>query len=156
MLERPCRRRRSGNVANHRLIFRTAFCAGLVVLTACAPPAPATAPAKLVPFPGTPTAACVQEEVLPKIEEIRPEEIKPGGEVMVTASGGYFRDSCGGFNESARVYKIYFDDEPVGDLSCYVNHCEGKFVLAESVTAGPHCMGVQKGSCQLEVQVAGN
>ncbi len=67
--------RRSGNVANYRLNLKIAFCAGLVVLAACAPPAPATAPAKLVPFPGTPTAACVQEEVLPKIEEIRPEEI---------------------------------------------------------------------------------
>jgi len=97
----------------------------------------------------------VQEEVLPKIEEIQPAEIKPGSEVTVIASGGYLRDNCGGYNEGSRVYKIYLDDEPYADLSCYVNHCEGKFVLPESIAAGSHCVGVQKGTCQLELQVTG-
>ncbi len=92
---------------------------------------------------------------MPKIEEIRPAQIKPGSEVTVIASGGYVRDNCGGYNESARSYTIYLDDEPFADLSCYVNHCEGKFVLPESTTVGPHCLGVQKGTCQMELEVAG-
>ena len=129
--------------------------AWLVIVAACAPLAkkPATKPT-IASFPGTTTVQCVQEEVLPKIEEIQPAEIKPGTEVTIRASGGYLRDSCGGYNESSRTYKIYLDNEPVADLSCYVNHCEGKFRLAESTGPGSHCLGVQKGTCQRELQVA--
>jgi hypothetical protein len=133
-----------------------AICAGLFALAACSTGGANIPVPKLVPFPGTPTALCMQEEVLPKIEEIRPALIRPGSEVTVTASGGYLKDDCGGFNESSRVYRLYFDDEPVADLTCYANHCEGRFVLPDHVAAGAHCMGVQKGSCQLQVQVAGN
>ena len=136
--------------------FSTAFCAGLFALAACstrAADAPAT---KLVAFPGTPTAVCAQEEVLPKIEEIKPAEIMAGSEVTVSASGGYLKDDCGGYNESSRTYKLYFDDEPIADLTCYASHCEGKFVLPGNVTVGAHCMGIQKGSCQVQIQVVGN
>jgi hypothetical protein len=111
---------------------------------------------KLVPFPATAATQCVWEELLPKIEQIEPDEVRAGTEVTVVASGGYLRGSCGGVNESARTYQLFFDDEPVGDLACYVNHCEGKFVLRASVTAGRHCMGVKKGSCQTEIVVAGD
>jgi hypothetical protein len=111
--------------------------------------------ATLVAFPATSTFQCVQEEVLPKIRDIRPTEIAPGSEVTVSGSGGYFRDSCGGTNEGARAYKIYLDNEPIADLLCYINHCEGKFVLADSIAIGPHCVGVQKGTCQIELQVTG-
>ncbi len=147
-----------------RLIF--VFCCAMM-LAACGarPEASAVPPLSTLPeasaaptlaiFPGTPTPQCPWEEVLPKIDAIRPEQIKPGIEVTVTAYGGYFKDNCGGFNESARTYQIFFDDEPVGDLQCYVSYCEGKFVLSASVTAGRHCMGVQKGSCQTEVDVVG-
>ena len=33
---------------------------------------------------------------------------------------------------------------------------EGKLVLPGNVTVGAPCLGVQKGSCQVQVQVAGN
>ena len=144
----------------NRMIFSKSVlafsvCAGVMALAACgAPAAPRQSPT-LAAFPGTPTPPCVQEEVLPKIEEILPAEIKAGSEVMVTASGGYLKDNCGAIFEGARAYKLYFDDEPIADLSCYVNHCEGKFVLPANVAAGRHCLGVQKGSCQLEVDVVG-
>jgi hypothetical protein len=105
-------------------------------------------------FPTTSTTPCAQEEVTPRILEIRPAEIKPGSEVTVIASGGFIKDTCGGYVEEARTYKIYMDNEPIADLSCYINHCEGKFVLSESIAVGSHCMGVQKGTCQLEMQVA--
>ncbi len=113
-------------------------------------------PPTLVPFPATPTEACVLEEILPKIEGVQPAEIRPGSEVTVTARGGYLRDNCGAFIEGSRTYKLYFDDQAVADLACYVNYCQGKFVLGKGVIAGPHCMGVQKGTCQLEVQVVGD
>ncbi len=116
----------------------------------------AVPPATLAPFPGTPTAQCVQEEILPTITEIRPAQARPGSEVTVIASGGYLRDSCGGYHEGSRVYKIYVDDEPTAELSCYINHCEGKFTLSQSITAGLHCMGVQKGTCQIQLDVTEN
>ncbi len=138
-----------------RLQLELVLCASALILAGCTAPATAPNAPTLAVFPGTPTKECVQEEVLPKIQEVRPAEIRAGSEVMVTASGGYLKDNCGGFIEGARMYKLYFDDEPFADLSCYVNHCEGKFVLPTSVTAGRHCLGVQKGTCQLEVDVVG-
>ncbi len=141
------------------MLFRSkaimALCVVVLVLAACGRAAQTAAAPTLAVFPGTPTPRCVQEEVLPTIERVQPPEIRAGTTVTVSARGGYFRDNCGGFNESARLYKLYFDDEPIADLSCYVNHCEAKFVLPASVTAGRHCLGLQKGSCQTEVDVEG-
>jgi hypothetical protein len=110
----------------------------------------------LAVFPQTPTKQCLSEEILPTIEEVQPEEIRPGSVVTVSASGGYLRDSCGGYIEGSRTYKIYVDNEPVADLACYVHHCEGKFTLPQDMAAGSHCLGVQKGVCQMELEVASN
>ena len=132
-----------------------AFCIGAVVLSACAVRAPSPEAPTLAVLPQSPTKQCVSEEILPTIKEIQPEEVGPGSEVTVIASGGYLRDSCGGYFEGARAYKIYLDNEPVADLACYVNHCEGKFTLPQDMAAGSHCLGVQKGACQLELTVAG-
>lgn len=92
--------------------------------------------------------------MLPTITELRPAEAKPGGQVTVIASGGYVRDTCGGYHESAREFPVYLDDEPAGSLSCYVNHCEGRLQVPASAASGKHCLGVRKGSCQLELSVA--
>jgi hypothetical protein len=127
------------------------FMIGLA-LAACTPGRATPTRPTLAAFP---TAQCLQEEVLPKIQEVQPAEPRPGREVLVSAFGGYFRDTCGGVNESARLYKIYFDDEPVANLQCYAGHCVGKFVLPEGVEIGAHCLGVQKGTCQMELRVAG-
>ncbi len=126
----------------------------LILLAACTP-RPTPQPLKLVEFPGTPTPTCDRMEVLPQITSVQPDDLKAGVEVKVSARGGYFQDTCGAYDESARTYQIYVDDEPVADLQCYVNHCEGKFVLAQSVTPGVHCMGVQKGTCQVKLEVVG-
>ncbi len=137
-----------------RLNIAAAMFVTTFALAACGPERESVAPPKLMAFPGTPTAQCVQEEVLPKIEKVEPSTPRPGSEVTVSAQGGYLRDNCGGYIESARTYKIYFDDEPIADLSCYVHYCQGKFVLPQSVSPGAHCMGVQKGTCQVELSVA--
>ena len=83
----------------------------------------------------------------------QPAKITPGSEVTVIASGGYFKHDCGGFDESARTYQLYLDNEPAADLLCYVNHCEARFKLPERAGVGTHCLGVQKGTCQMEVNV---
>lgn len=138
-------------------VLKPAFgvCVCVLVLAACTLQREAEPPT-LAPFPGSPTAGCVLQELLPNIEGVQPAEIRPGSEVTVTARGGYLRDNCGGYIEGSRIYQLYFDDQVVADLACYVNYCQGKFVLGKGVAPGPHCMGVQKGTCQLEVQVVGD
>ncbi len=139
-----------------RVYIRVALCIGAVTLAACAPRGTASPVATLVPFADGATPNCVQEEILPKITEVQPAEITPGSEVSLTASGGYLKDNCGGYYEGARSYQVYLDDEPAGELVCYVNHCEGKFKLPERAGVGRHCLGVQKGTCQMELDVVEN
>ncbi len=144
--------------------FRTAkpliaLCLAVLTLAACTPTAsapatsaPGNAPT-LVVFPGTPTPQCVMVEELPQIKEVQPEEIRPGTEVTVSGDGGFLKDNCGGYIESARTYQIFFDDEPIADLNCYVHYCQGKFVIPQNTEPGSHCLGVQKGTCQMRVDV---
>ncbi len=133
-----------------------AACIVAALLAACAPRGAVTQVPTLAPFVGNATPNCVQEEILPKITEVQPAEITAGSEVSLTASGGYLKDNCGGYNESARTYPVYLDDEPAGELVCYVNHCEGKFKVPERAGVGTHCLGVQKGTCQMELEVVEN
>jgi hypothetical protein len=125
----------------------------MLALLGCQP-RPVAQPPRLITFPGTSTPVCAREEILPKITDVRPEDVRPGSQVMVMASGGYFRDTCGAYDESARVYQLYIDDEPVADLMCYANHCQAEFMLAKTTTVGIHCMGVLKGTCQVKFEVA--
>jgi hypothetical protein len=99
------------------------------------------------------TPACTETTIPPRIAEIQPSPITPGSEITITGTGGYIQDSCGGINESARSFELYLDDEPVSDLSCYVNHCETKILLADTIEAGAHCLSVQKGVCEIEFQI---
>jgi hypothetical protein len=34
-----------------------------------------------------------------------------------------------------------------------VNHCEGKLLVPQSAAVGKHCLGVHKGTCQMEISV---
>jgi hypothetical protein len=100
----------------------------------------------------TATVQCVQEPVPPQITEIQPAEPLPGSEINVIGSGGYLQDTCGGYIEGLKIFKIYLDNEPVGDLSCYINHCEGKLTLPSTLSTGTHCLSVEVGQCQFEFQ----
>ena len=145
-----------------------------LVLAACAPanraPAPATIPrapaettpavstptlqAEISPSPVTWTAQCLEELVPPNITEVQPARGVPGGEIKVIGSGGYVMDSCGFYNESARTFDLYLDNELAGELSCYVNYCQGKKTLLSAITPGTHCLSVQKDRCEFEFEVA--
>jgi hypothetical protein len=99
---------------------------------------------------------CVEELVPPQLVEAQPPQVAPGEEIRVMGTGGYIRDSCGGYNESARSFPLYFDDQPFGDLGCYVNHCEGSFTLPDETQPGAHCVSTEAGRCDLEIRVTGN
>jgi hypothetical protein len=85
--------------------------------------------------------------------EIQPAEPNAGSEIKVIGSGGYIQDTCGGYIEGAREFKLYVDQELVGDLSCYVNRCEGKLTLPNTLTVGQHCLSVEAGTCEFDFQV---
>ncbi len=106
------------------------------------------------PTPPVETPACTEKMVLPVITEIQPSPVQAGSEITVTGRGGYIQDSCGGFNESARSFKLYLDDEPVGDLQCYVNHCETKIKLSGSITVAEHCLSTRPHICEFRFQVS--
>jgi len=145
-----------------------------LVLTACMPANLAPASVTISPDPALPTSAistptpqagvppssvtetvqCLEELVPLTITEVQPAQGAPGSEIKVIGSGGYIRDACGGYNESARTFQLYLDNELVGELLCYVNHCEGKITLSSAITPGSHCLSAQKDKCEFEFQVA--
>jgi hypothetical protein len=101
----------------------------------------------------TATVSCEQTLVAPTIREIQPVEPAAGSEIKIMGSGGYIQDTCGGYIEGAREFKLHLDREPIGALSCYVNHCEGNLTLPATLTNGPHCLSVEADTCEFEFQV---
>ena len=130
----------------------TVFVLIVVSMLAVASCSLASAPA-WTPTPLIETPACTEKMIPATITEIQPSPVTPGSEITITGTGGYLQDSCGGINESARSFKLYLDKEPVGNLSCYVNHCETKILLADTIASGEHCLSTQKDICEFQFQV---
>jgi hypothetical protein len=149
-----------------KVIIRISILFFVFGLQSCAPAAvqPASSPVSatlvnstqgssitLAPLVETP--ACTEKMVLPVITDIQPSPALPGNEITITGRGGYIQDSCGGFNESARSFKLYLDDELAGDLQCYVNHCEAKIKLLDTIPLEEHCLSTQIGVCEFRFRV---
>jgi len=92
----------------------------------------------------SPTPQCAENLIPPAITEIQPAEPVVGSEITVIGSGGFMQDSCGGVNESAKSFPLYLDNESAADLQCYVNHCEAKLRLGDTLADGAHCLSMQK------------
>ena len=137
-----------------RLVIAILWSILLSVMSACA--SEQTAPLHTATAMSSPsvtgTAECEQELIPPQIMEIQPAEPRLGSEINVIGSGGYVQDNCGGYIEGSKVFRVYLDHELIGDLSCYVNHCEGKFTLPATLSIGSHCLSVEIGTCQFEFQ----
>jgi len=106
----------------------------LSALTACngaTPPQPAPV------SPPQPTL------VPPTLLQLDPAQAAPGETVRVIGAGGYLFTPPSGYNESARNFKIYFDQVAVGELVCYVNHCEAKIVVPSDATPGAHVISAE-------------
>jgi hypothetical protein len=139
----------------HRFAVLILSGALLLIMTACAPEQ-VTVQNTVIPTPlltVTATVSCEQTLVAPAIMEIQPPEPIAGREVTVIGSGGYIQDTCGGYFEGAREFKLYMDHEPVGDLVCYVNRCEGKLALPGTLAIGQHCLSMAADTCEFEFQV---
>jgi hypothetical protein len=137
-----------------------------ILLAACSvmeptiSPKPSTAP-ETAPTADSPTQlptvtttlACSQQLIPPALLEARPAEPAPGGVVTIIGSGGYLQDNCGGVNESARAFKLYLDRNPAAEMTCYINHCEGKVTLDPAISPDQHCLSLQADGCDLKIQV---
>lgn len=92
------------------------------------------------------------EIVWPQLLDIEPDQVLPGDEVKIIASGGY-EIECGDFyNESHRLFEIYLNQDQVGMLSCMVNHCEVILQVPEDIKPGTHIISTEGGS-QIEFEV---
>lgn len=148
--------RNAVQLTSFRAGFVTVWLGTLLCLISACVPEQTTPPDTLTPTPllmVTATVPCEQTLIPPVIMEIQPAEPAAGSEIKIIGSGGYIRDTCGGYIEGAREFKLHLDNEPVGDLSCYVNRCEGNLTLPSTLTVGPHCLSVEGGTCEFEFQV---
>ncbi len=96
---------------------------------------------------------CGEATIPPRIVDVQPSPIRPGSQITITGTGGYIQDSCGGYNESARTFNLFLDNELVSDLLCYVNQCKLTIYLADMITTGSHCLSTQKDICEYKFQV---
>jgi hypothetical protein len=84
--------------------------------------------------------------VPPTLLQVEPPQVIPGEQVRVIGKDGYLFIPPNGYNESARDFPIYFDNKPIGSISCYVNHCEGKISIPQDAMPGAHQISVEGGS----------
>jgi hypothetical protein len=128
--------------------FKTIFSvlAGALFIVGCQQPPPLPTPQ---PSECSPTEA---EIIWPELQAVQPEQILAGGEIIIIASGGY-QIECGNFyNESQRLFAVHISNEPVGSLSCMVNHCEAKLKVPVDLMPGTHTISAEGGS-QIEIEI---
>ena len=127
--------------------------AALVALAACAqpqtpPPDPPASASHTAPAAASSACAAGQAAltVWPQLSSVGPQPVAPRAVVTIAASGGYVQCGAGSINELARSFRLDLDGAPVASLTCYVNHCEGRFVLPARTVAGTHKLAVEGGS----------
>lgn len=94
-------------------------------------------------FPIPENYQCDQELVLewPVIDQVVPSPASAGTRVEISGHGGAIR--CGNaYDESSRDFDVFLDDESVGSINCYVNHCEGSVILPENLEQGSHWLTI--------------
>ena len=107
------------------------------------------------PLPTSQPSDCSSPEaevVWPELQAVQPEQILSGGEIKIIGSGGY-QIECGNFyNESHRFFAVYINNEPVGSLSCMVNHCEAMLNMPVDLMPCTHTISAEGGS-QIEIEI---
>ncbi len=117
-------------------------------------PADYQATATPAPSGSGPDPAQAAEMVWPTLLNADPEVARPGQRVEILGQGGYLFTPPSGYDESARGFEIYFDGELAGEISCYVNRCEGEVTVPAGVYEGRHAITSEGGSV-LELDVRG-
>jgi hypothetical protein len=114
-----------------------------------------TPTATSAPLP--PFGACTEDSgtlIQPELVGVEPAQAEAGEQVRVVGSGGYVQ--CGSvYNESARAFRLYFDGQPLGSITCYANRCEALVQLPGDASPGPHILSVD-GGAHMEIEVSGS
>ena len=84
--------------------------------------------------------------VWPTLLTLDPETLAPGHQVTVLGQGGYLFTPPSGYNESSRLFDLYFDGDVTGTFSCYVNRCEATITVPADALPGVHEVSVEGGS----------
>lgn len=94
-------------------------------------------------FPVPTTYQCEETLVLewPVIESVTPDPASPGSIVEVVGHGGVIR--CGNaYDESSRDFNVFLDEQRIGTINCYVNHCQGEVQLPAGLEPGDYSLDV--------------
>jgi immune inhibitor A len=119
-----------------------------LLAVACAQTTPSPNPASTA----TSTPPPSTETVWPVLQALEPATVAPGQEVYVTGTGRYFQVSSG-HDESSRDFPLFLNSEPIGVVNCYVNRCEGTFIVPLGTVSGVHEVSLEGGSrMSLEVE----
>jgi len=100
----------------------------------------------------------VPKIVWPEFDSIEPVRAAEGTTVTIQGRGGYLVSGVEGsimYDESYREFKLFFDDEEIGDLGCFVNRCEGEFVLPSGVELGEHVISTE-GDATIQIEIIGD
>lgn len=107
-------------------------------------PTPSTPTLSITPTIGisvTPTPITIY----PTLQSLVPNVAKPGEKVKVTGTGGYQKTWDGGFIEGSRYFQLYFDGDSIGAIQCYLQLCDGEFLVPQT-TSGSHIVSTEGGS----------
>ncbi len=105
---------------------------------------------------GQPTEAT--KIVWPEFDSVEPVRAAEGTTVTIQGRGGYLVPGVEGstmYDESYREFKLFFDDEEIGDLGCFVNRCEGEFVIPSGVELGEHVISIEGGAA-IQIEIIGD
>jgi hypothetical protein len=95
--------------------------------------------------------------IWPTLRQVQPAHAAPGAEVEIRGTGGFldWNNECGEFrNESARDFQLYYDDEPVGSITCYAHTCLANLTIPADAAPGTHTISVEGGS-SIDMQIGG-
>ncbi len=120
----------------------------LIFFAGCQQPPPLPTPQPSECSPGD------VEIIWPKLQAVQPEQADPGAEIKIIGSGGFQIECSDFYNESHRLFPVYFNHDQVGMLSCMVNHCEGTILLPEDLQPGVYKISTEGGS-QIEIEIIG-
>jgi hypothetical protein len=116
---------------------------------------PVVTPTQEIPYFPIPTSYVCDESLIldwPVLDSVIPIPAEPGSTLQLAGHGGAIR--CGNaYDESSRDFDVYLDDERVGSINCYVNHCEGTIDLPQDLEKGTYILSIgPEDEYELEVQ----
>jgi hypothetical protein len=98
----------------------------------------------------SPTIESLEFDIVwPTLEMVEPSPVIIGQEMKIIGRGGYHEietEAGIGYDESFRTFQVYLNDEPIGEIGCFVNRCEAEIKLPGELLPGQYELSVEGGS----------